>query len=251
MVISYNTGIIVAAGVIIVGYICCRYDLTAVWWVTDYLSWLRLFLSGWILYAINNYGNESVLFRVNFVSGDWNSCIDRFTFISTLLIYRLFSSCIFQYTLLSIAAKSRTFFFPMPPSLWFLFPLPCPPRPPRPLLPRPPLPSNWPPLSPISTFQAELTCRISPYLPHDGCVVGKMRDITVNRYVEDVSKLELWLDLQMLTSVLKSLVVNWMLNKICLTLSYSYRWTVEFYITLNFYFILVTYFSKEKMFLFL
>ena len=43
MVICYNTGIIVAAGVIIVGYICCGCDSSAVWLVPYNLSWLRLF----------------------------------------------------------------------------------------------------------------------------------------------------------------------------------------------------------------
>ena len=77
----YNTGIIFTDRVIIVTYVFCRCDLTAVWWVPDHLSWLCLFFSGFILYAINNFVNESVLFRVNFVSDDWSSCICGLTFL--------------------------------------------------------------------------------------------------------------------------------------------------------------------------
>ena len=114
VVISYNTGIIVAAGVIIVWYIlyCC--DSTSVWWVLDHLSWLGIFISGCLLYAMNNCGNKSVLFGVNFVCGDWSSCIGGFPFLTTPFIYRLFSISIFQYMLFSIAAESQPLFFRMP-----------------------------------------------------------------------------------------------------------------------------------------
>ena len=72
-------------------------------------------MSGCILYAINNCGNESVLFGVNLVCGDGFSCIGGFTFIATLFIYRLFSSWIFQYTLLSIKYDSQPLLFHIPP----------------------------------------------------------------------------------------------------------------------------------------
>ena len=70
MVICYNTGIIVDARVIMVGYIHFRCDLNAVWWVMDNLNRLRLFMPGCIFYAINNCGNKSVTFGVKFVCGD-------------------------------------------------------------------------------------------------------------------------------------------------------------------------------------
>ena len=41
-----------------------------------------------------------------------------------------------------------------------------------------------------------------PYLPDNVCVAGKRRDIHVNKYVEANVKLSLWLNLQILTSVL-------------------------------------------------
>ena len=102
MVICYSNGIIVAAGIIIIGAIFYHCDLTAVWLVTDNLSWLQMFLSGYILYAINNFGNESVLFGVIFICGDWSSYIGVFTFIYIPFIYRLFSIWIFQYKCLII-----------------------------------------------------------------------------------------------------------------------------------------------------
>ena len=95
--------------------------------------------------------------------------------------------------------------FPMstPFSIWFIFPLPLPPRPPQSPLPRPPLPSNWPPLPPLPPLPYELTCRLRPYLPGYGWVAGKRSDIIGDKYVEAVSKIALWLDLQILTSVFK------------------------------------------------
>ena len=74
-----------------------------------------------------------------------------------------------------------------PISLWFIFPFPCPPRPPRPPIPRPPLPSNRTPLPLIPPIPDDLTCCLCPYLPYDGWVAGKRRDITVDKYVEAVS----------------------------------------------------------------
>ena len=116
VVICYNTDIIVIARVIIVGSVFCWCVLTAAWWVTDHLSWLRMFLYGCNLYAINNCRNKSVLFGVNFVSGDWSSCIGDFRFLITLFIYRLYSICMIQNTLLNIAAELQTFLFLIPPS---------------------------------------------------------------------------------------------------------------------------------------
>ena len=75
MIICYNTGIIVATRVMIVGSIFCRCDLTAILLVPDHLSWLRLFVSVCILYAINNCVKRSVMFGVNFVSGEWSTSI--------------------------------------------------------------------------------------------------------------------------------------------------------------------------------
>ena len=49
-----------------------------------------------------------------------------------------------------------------PFSLWFLFPLPNPPWPPRIPLTRPPLPSNLPHLPPLLPLPDELTCRLHP-----------------------------------------------------------------------------------------
>ena len=82
--------IIVAARVIIVDSVWCCCDLTAVWWVPDHLSLLRIFMSGWIVYSINNCRNESVLFVIKFVYGDWISCTCGFSFLAKSLIYRLF-----------------------------------------------------------------------------------------------------------------------------------------------------------------
>ena len=53
---------------------------------------------------------------VNFVCGYWSSCIGGFTFLAMLSVYRLFYRCVFQYMLLSIAAESQPFLFPIPPS---------------------------------------------------------------------------------------------------------------------------------------
>ena len=91
-----------------------------------------------------------------------------------------------------------------PFSILFLFPLLSPTRPPRPPLLQPPLPSNRPPMSPITNLPDDLTCRLCPYLPDDGWVAGKRRDITVDRYLEAVLNIALWIYLQMLTSVFKS-----------------------------------------------
>ena len=66
-------------------------------------------------YAINNCGNTFVLFGVDLICGYWSSCIGGFPFLAILLICRLFSSWIFQYALLSIAAESRPLLFPVPP----------------------------------------------------------------------------------------------------------------------------------------
>ena len=84
-------------------------------WLPDHLSWLLLSLLGWILQVINNCGNQSVLFGVNFISVDWDSCIGGFIFLAKLLIYFLLSIWIFQYTLLSIADDSPPLLFPIPP----------------------------------------------------------------------------------------------------------------------------------------
>ena len=174
--ICYNTGIIVTAEVIIVGYVWCRCDLTAVWWVPDHLSWLRLFLMGCILYAINNCVNESVIFRVNFISGDWSSCIGGFPFLATPFIYRLFSGWVFIiHCWVSQMIRDHSsfpyhlvgLFMSTPVSLLFLFPLPWPPWPP---LTRPTLPSNCLPLPPLPPLPSQLTCRLCPCLPDDGWI---------------------------------------------------------------------------------
>ena len=73
------------------------------------------------------------------------------------------------------------------------------------------------------TLTDELTYRLRPYLPDNGSVAGKHRDITIDKYVEDFLKLSLWLDLHILTSVFKLLFGKLMLSKSFLTLSYSYR----------------------------
>ena len=71
---------------------------------------------GMNFYAIDIFSNYSVLFGVNFVSGNWSSFIGGLNFLDIPFIYRLFSSWIFQYALFSIAAESRPFFFPIPPA---------------------------------------------------------------------------------------------------------------------------------------
>ena len=71
---------------------------------------------GFFLYSINNCVNKSVLFGVFSVSGDWSSCVGDFPFLITSIIYRLCSICIIQYIMLSIAAESQPFLFPIPPN---------------------------------------------------------------------------------------------------------------------------------------
>ena len=175
VVICYNTGIIVTTRVIIVGSVCCHCNLTSVWWIPNHLSCLRQFVLEWILYTFNNCGNESYLFGVNFGSGDRISCICSFTLLATF-IYYLFSSWIFQYTLLSTAADLQSFFllyrlvgslYVNTSSLSSLFLLPCPSRPPPPPLLQSPLPSNLPPLSPLIPLPYDLNWLIRPYLPDD------------------------------------------------------------------------------------
>ena len=133
--------------------------------------------AGMHVYAINNCGKKSVLFRVNFVCGDWISCIGSFPFLSTPFIYHLFSSWTFQYTMLIIAAESWPLFFPIPyggiayantVSFWFLFLLPCTLRPPQQPLLRHHLPSYRPPMPPLTPLPYELTCHIRPYIPDYG-----------------------------------------------------------------------------------
>ena len=75
-----------------------------------------------------------------------------------------------------------------PFSLWFLFLLSSPPRTPPPHLPRSLL-------SLLNPLPDELTCYLRTYLSDDGWVGGKGRDITVDKYVEAVLKLALWIDL--------------------------------------------------------
>ena len=90
-----------------------------------------------------------------------------------------------------------------PFSISFPFNLTRPPRPPQPPLLCPPMPSNRLPLPPLPPLPDELTCHIRPYLPDGEWVSGKRCDMTVDVYVESVSKLALWLDMHMLTSVFK------------------------------------------------
>ena len=132
-----------------------------------------------------------------------------------------------------------------PFSLWFPFPLPRPPRPPRPPLPRPPIPPNFPPLPPPTPLPDNLSCPLRPYLPDFGWVAWKRLDITIDRYVEAVSELALWIYMQMATSVLKLLFGQSILSRSCLTLFSSYGETFKVFL------VLVTYFLKEKMVSFL
>ena len=183
MIICYNTGIIVATRVMIVGSIFCRCDLTAISWVLDHLSLLCLFMSGWVSYAINNCGNKLVLFRVNFVCGDRSSCIGGFIFLSTPFIYRLFSIWIIHCTLLSIAAELRPLFFPIPPSriayvntIFTLISISFASSSASPSTTL--TASNWLPLPPLLPV---LTWRLRPYLPNEVWVACKRLDITVDR----------------------------------------------------------------------
>ena len=81
----------------------------------------------------------------------------------------------------------------------FLFHLPLPPRPPRPPLPQPPLPSNRLRLLPLLPIPSEFTCRLCPYLSDDVWIAGKRCDITVDKYLEIVLNIAMWLYLQILT----------------------------------------------------
>ena len=45
---------------------------------------------------------------------------------------------------------------------------------------------NWPHLNPLTLPPAEFSCRLHPYLPGNGWVSGKRRDINVDRYVGSV-----------------------------------------------------------------
>ena len=97
------------------------------WWCGLLPLWIDFHLLGTVsvliaavivrmyLCAINNCGNESVLFGVIFVSDDWSSFPGGSLFLVKSLIYRLSSSWIIYYTLSSIAAQSRPFLFPIPP----------------------------------------------------------------------------------------------------------------------------------------
>ena len=66
-----------------------------------------------------------------------------------------------------------------------------------------------PPLTPLLD---KLTCHLRPCLPGDSWVSGESLDITVDRYVDAVLKLSLWIDLQMLTSVFQ--IVDWKMDVI-------------------------------------
>ena len=203
---------------------------------------MQAHLSEWILYTSNNCGNESVLFRINFVCGDWSSCIGGFTFLSTPFIYHLLSIWIFQYTLLSIAAESRQLLFPIPsggiayvnPILTLIsvsFALYSAASSTTPTLASPALKSA---ASDSSSYYTRWVDLLSPSIPSWGdWVAGKRRDINVDKYVEAISKLALWLDLQISTSVLKLLFGKLMSSKICLTLSLSYKGTLSLSSTSN------------------
>ena len=81
-------------------------------------------------------------------------------------------------------------------------------------------------MPPLTHLPSELTCRICPHLTDDVWVARERRDVTVDRYVEAVLNLALWIDMRMLTSVFKSLFGKLMLSKGCLTLPSSYRGTL-------------------------
>ena len=76
-----------------------------------------------------------------------------------------------------------------PFSLWFIFPLPSPPWPPRLPLTRPPLTTNLHHMSPLPYLPFKLTFRLRPYLPDYGWFAERGCDITVDKYVEAVLKL--------------------------------------------------------------
>ena len=113
-----------------------------------------------------------------------------------------------------------------PFSPWFIFSLPWTPQPPRIPLLRIPLTSNRPLLPPLPPIPADLTCRIRTNLPDDVWVAGKRRYIPVDGYVEAVSKIALWIDLQMSTSVFKSWFGQLMWSKSCLTFYSPYSRTL-------------------------
>ena len=69
----------------------------------------------------------------------------------------------------------------------------------------PPLTSNQFSLPPLPHILNEVTFCLRPYLPNDGLVGEKRLDVTVDKYVIDVSNVEMWINLQILTSVYKSL----------------------------------------------
>ena len=58
-------------------------------------------------------------------------------------------------------------------------------------LQQPPMTSNQLSLPPLTHILNEFTFCLLPYLPNDGLVTEKRLDVTVNKYVEDVSNVEM------------------------------------------------------------
>ena len=188
-----------------------------------------MFFLGCISYFINNCGNGLVLFRVNFVSGDWSSFIGGIPFLVLFFIYHLLSIWIFQYTLLSITSESRPFLSPIAPGgiaginpiftlIYIYFDLS-------------PAASVTTPNEASSDFKSAASAPSSSYprlvdlpsltiLYEYFWVAGKRRDMTFDRYVVAVLNLVLLIYLHKLTSVFKSLFGQLMLSESCLTLSY-------------------------------
>ena len=141
VVIFYDTGIIFTARVTIIRAVfrCC--GLTNICWVPD-MCWLRMFLLRFVLYAINNCRNESVLSGVVFVSCYWSIWVGGFSFlvatsgwssIRCLVSYLRRNHSSFSYHLVVLLIST-------PLSLWFPLFFPRPARPPWTSLVWPPLP---------------------------------------------------------------------------------------------------------------
>ena len=235
VVMCYGTGIIFTTRVIIVGEVLCCCGLTSVCWVPDHLSWLRLFLSGFIFTPL-------IITAMSwFCSGLYLLVVTKsgLLAVSPLLLRREFTACALSgaFSISSWVSQLIRDNFSLPyhlvgslisPPFQLLFPFtfPCPPWPPQTILPRNTLPSNFPPLPSLTPPKGELTWRLRTYLPDNGWVAGKRRDITVDMYVVSVLKLALCLYLHRLTSVFKSLFGQLMSSRSCLTLSSSYRGTL-------------------------
>ena len=197
LVICYHTGIIVAAKFMIIGSVFCHCDWTSVLWVLDHMSWLGVFLSGFILYAINNCATSWFCLGLTLLFVTEAFVLVVFLF----LLCRSFNACsiavLFNIRcwVLQLIRYHYYFLYQRVVSLmstpfWILFSFTLPrlPQPPQTPLSRPPIPQNWLYMTPLPLLLDKLTWRPHPHLPGDVWVSGKRLVMTVDRYVEAVSK---------------------------------------------------------------